>query len=538
MSWDTPNESSRRLLDWAARARANPNFDVGEREYRQAIARAAQEILDPDRAESLAARVEPLRDLMVRRRAPQIILARHMGHLTKWAAEDEQSLARALEVFKQAELPPEDRVGLFAEHLRARESVGEDHDSVSLVLGSLFMFATAPGSIPVLRLSVAHGLAGLFGEPAPAGPIREQFAHHLGFARRLHEAFVGAGIPVRDLIDTEALMLVLWEDREFWLSDDDGRRPRKRAPEHYLTACAIYRDEAPYLAEWIEFHRLVGFERFYLYDNRSEDKHLEVLAPYIDEGIVVVHDWNVPYVPGQTDAYEHAVATYGDEARWIACFDIDEFIFSPTYRPVSEVLTEYEQWPGVVVNAPRFGPSGHRAKPDGLVIESYLTHLRIGSDRTVKSIVDPAAVESARGSHLFNYHRRSAVDENGYPVHQHATKAPSFERLRINHYFWKSEEELLWKANHRTAEQEWKRIPERRHVLSPSDRRQMGLSFEELTALEAERGVRDETILPYVEPVREALAAGARARAKIRSDSRAVNTSTPRKEGAAREETD
>jgi hypothetical protein len=536
MSGDTPNDSRRRMLDWAARARANPNFDVGEREYRQAIARLVQEILDPDRDESLAQRVESLRDLMVPRRVPQIILARHMGHLMQWAAEDEQSLARALEVFNQAEVPPEDRVGLFAEHLRGRESVGEDYEPVSLVLGSLFTFATAPGETPMLRLSAAHGLAGLLGEPPPAGSIREQYAHHLGFARRLHEAFVGAGIPVRDLIDTEALMLVLWEDREFWLTDDDGRRPRKRAPEHYLTACAIYRDEGPYLAEWIEFHRLVGFERFYLYDNRSEDNHREVLAPYIDEGIVVLHDWNVPYVPGQTDAYEHAVATYCDEARWIACFDIDEFLFSPTYRPVSEVLADYEQWPGVVVNAPRFGPSGHRTKPDGLVIESYLTHLRIGSDRTVKSIVDPAAVESARGSHLFNFRRRSAVDENGFPVHHLATKAPSFERLRINHYFWKSEQELLWKANHRTAEQEWKQIPEKRHVLSPSDRRQMGLSFEELTALEAERGVRDETILSYAEALRESLRQ--RKRAKIGSSTRAGDTSSPRKEGAAFEEQD
>jgi hypothetical protein len=26
----------------------------------------------------------------------------------------------------------------------------------------------------------------------------------------------------------------------------------------YLSICAIFKDEAPYLPEWIEFHRLVG----------------------------------------------------------------------------------------------------------------------------------------------------------------------------------------------------------------------------------------------------------------------------------------
>ena len=49
----------------------------------------------------------------------------------------------------------------------------------------------------------------------------------------------------------------------------------------YLAACTIYRDDAAYLAEWIEFHRLMGVERFFLYDNGSTDDHREVLAPYL-----------------------------------------------------------------------------------------------------------------------------------------------------------------------------------------------------------------------------------------------------------------
>ena len=102
-----------------------------------------------------------------------------------------------------------------------------------------------------------------------------------------------------------------------------------------------------------------------------------------------------------------------------------------------------------------------------------------------------------RSAHLFNFLRRSAVDENGYPVHHNRTKAPSFERLRINHYYWKSEEEFLWKASHRT-------LPELGPG-SPSVRRQNALSFEEISALEAERGVRDEAILHYAKPVRAAL---------------------------------
>jgi hypothetical protein len=32
----------------------------------------------------------------------------------------------------------------------------------------------------------------------------------------------------------------------------------------YLAVCAIYRNEAEFLGEWLEFHRLAGVQRFFL----------------------------------------------------------------------------------------------------------------------------------------------------------------------------------------------------------------------------------------------------------------------------------
>src|SRR5438309_11534779 len=132
----------------------------------------------------------------------------------------------------------------------------------------------------------------------------------------------------------------------------------------YLSLCAIYWNEAFYLREWIEFHRLVGVERFFLYDNESTDDHLEVLGPYIEDGMVVLHQW--PMRPGQLPAYNHCLAKHGDESRWIAFLDLDEFLFSPTLRPLPELLAEYEQHPAVVVNWMMFGTSGHLTRPPGL----------------------------------------------------------------------------------------------------------------------------------------------------------------------------
>src|SRR5215212_567322 len=158
----------------------------------------------------------------------------------------------------------------------------------------------------------------------------------------------------------------------------------------YLSICASYRWEGPFLREWVAFHKLVGVERFFLYDNDSDDEHREALAPYVDEGTVDVLHWP-EYPMGQVKAYAHCLEAHAGDARWIAFVDVDEFLFSPAGRPVPEVLRRYERWPGVGVNRVLFGASGHETRPPGLVVENYVRRLEIpGLTSSVKSIVDPA----------------------------------------------------------------------------------------------------------------------------------------------------
>ena len=49
---------------------------------------------------------------------------------------------------------------------------------------------------------------------------------------------------------------------------------------------AIVKNEAPYIAEWIDYHKKIGIEKFYIYNNDSTDNLVEVLRKYIDEGSV------------------------------------------------------------------------------------------------------------------------------------------------------------------------------------------------------------------------------------------------------------
>jgi hypothetical protein len=219
----------------------------------------------------------------------------------------------------------------------------------------------------------------------------------------------------------------------------------------------MYRNHALYLREWIEFHRLVGVERFFLYDNGSEDEHLDALRPYTEEGVAVVHDWPLPFVgvrgrPGALMlGFDHCLEEHRGDSRWIGFVDIDEFLFSPTGTPLSELLPRYESVPGVLAGRAEFGTSGHVTRPEGLLIENYLQRVvRSPDDRVYhKSIVDPGRTSWCLGPHDFAYEGGAAVDERGNPVDDRGVT--SCELLRVNHYGLSEEETSRKRATWRKA---------------------------------------------------------------------------------------
>jgi hypothetical protein len=225
-------------------------------------------------------------------------------------------------------------------------------------------------------------------------------------------------------------------------------------PPVELAVCAIFRDEAPYLAEWIAFHRLVGVERFYLYDNRSTDDWRAALAPELAEGVAEVIDW--PHDRGQLSAYADCLDRHRTDTRWIAFIDIDEFLFSPTGRSLPDVLRAFRSWPGVAVCSRYFGFGGQDEPPDGLVTESYLMRAADAFEPNtwVKSIVFPRVTKGpADIPHHFLYrYSRSAAGEDGAPVVGADRIPPTADLLRINHYYTRSRAEY---ANKLVAPSGW-----------------------------------------------------------------------------------
>lgn len=149
-------------------------------------------------------------------------------------------------------------------------------------------------------------------------------------------------------------------------------RPAKsgEAKLYGVSACAIFRNEAPYLREWIEMNRIAGIEHFYLYNNFSDDNYLEVLRPYIDGGVVTLTEW--PVEMGQLPSFEHFWKHFRSQTQWVTFIDLDEF-YCPYYvGTLSEWLAGFKNQPSVVVYWKMFGSSGHlEHDPERPVTEQY-----------------------------------------------------------------------------------------------------------------------------------------------------------------------
>ena len=176
-------------------------------------------------------------------------------------------------------------------------------------------------------------------------------------------------------------------------------KPRRRAAplppikpnfgkKNEVAIAAIFRDELNYLREWIEFHLMVGVDRFVLYDNGSEDNSREILDPYIAGGIVTLLPWAGFSQDPQILAYAHA--TRNCPVRWLAFLDVDEFLFSEASFSIKPVLEKFEDYAALIVPRFEFGPSGHKEEPEGLVIENFTTgSSRSATGMKVKTILNP-----------------------------------------------------------------------------------------------------------------------------------------------------
>lgn len=223
----------------------------------------------------------------------------------------------------------------------------------------------------------------------------------------------------------------------------------KETYKYDLAVCAIFQNEAKYLKEWIEFHKLVGVKHFYLYNNLSTDNYQKVLAPYVESGEVELLDWEyAPKIDGpnwntiQISAYMHAIQSSKKVVKWLAILDTDEFLFPVGIDDLPTFLLDYEEVAALCVNWQMYGTSGVKKILSGhLLIEDliYKAPTEYEENIHVKSIVRPKFVWKISDPHCCSFlpgHYQVNADMEPFDGPYCPVKV---DKIRINHYWTRDE---------------------------------------------------------------------------------------------------
>ena len=259
--------------------------------------------------------------------------------------------------------------------------------------------------------------------------------------------------------------------------------PPTQLPGRHLTFCTMIKNEARYIREWVEFHSLLGVDRFIIFDNDSTDSpHLRLNESVADVKIVKwpparwVDEANphkkeceayathtrldqFAYAACQRAAFHVCVQNESFRSRWVAAVDIDEF-FLPKYdenglHSLPDALARYEHLDGFFPNAFTYGTNGFQ-NPIGeneLIIETHL--LRAGMDEWggMKEFVNPSQIIT-----YGSVHRATHKDHMQDTFHFLRFIPKQHSMIRFNHYGFRSVEEVRHKGVKNMNEYIWPNI--------------------------------------------------------------------------------
>lgn len=240
------------------------------------------------------------------------------------------------------------------------------------------------------------------------------------------------------------------------------------ASRAFLAVCAIVRNEAEYIDEWLTYHRAIGVERFFIYNNNSTDRTSEIIENSECFGSVRLMHW--PPIPGQLAAYSHTLDSFRNKAEWCAFIDCDEFLCPQSDLSVAQVLAGLDDsCGGLYAHWLMFGSSGQVNRRPGRVTGRFVRrgYNDFGPNCFGKTIIRMRHATGVLNPHIVQCKGRMLndsgveIDQARYGHHS----APSHRLLALNHYFTKSLEEWhrrrsLGKADKQAGDPEFIRSEE------------------------------------------------------------------------------
>ncbi|XP_065860938.1 glycosyltransferase family 92 protein RCOM_0530710 [Euphorbia lathyris] len=179
-----------------------------------------------------------------------------------------------------------------------------------------------------------------------------------------------------------------------------SNQQRGNSGKYELCACTMLWNQASFMREWILYHAWLGVERWFIYDNNSDDGIQQVIDELNSENYNVTrHAW--PWIKAQEAGFSHCALRARSECKWLGFFDVDEFFYLPRSQrqdigrnSLQTLVANYTDSPTyaeIRTTCHSFGPSGLTTAPSQGVTVGY--SCRLQAPERHKSIVRPERLD-------------------------------------------------------------------------------------------------------------------------------------------------
>lgn len=248
-----------------------------------------------------------------------------------------------------------------------------------------------------------------------------------------------------------------YSDRRWWLDlqqperkecmdlitvDDVVSKLKIETTTNKVALVCIAKNEDNYIDEWIDYHKKIGFDDIFVYQN---DWYYDIKSNNVK---VIKYDGQ----NRQLYAYNDFIENYHDKYEWAAFFDCDEFLVLKKHESIKKFLDDYSNFDSVVINWVLFGDNGlEKINQNNFSVLERFTKRQNKVNPHVKSIVKlKKGVMFVHNPHVVD--GISWVDAN-YNIGSGAINPSGNDDIaQLSHYFCKTKEEFDLKSNRGRAD--------------------------------------------------------------------------------------
>jgi hypothetical protein len=200
----------------------------------------------------------------------------------------------------------------------------------------------------------------------------------------------------------------------------------------------IAKNEDNYIQEWVEYHKKLGFDTIFIYQN-------DWVCNLEDNSIVKIE---LNGECKQTVAYNNFIKEYHNQYEWAAFFDVDEFLVLKKHNNIKDFLSDYSSFNSIGVNWVVFGNNGLTEVNGEYSLLKRFTKRQKDINPHVKNIVKllPNVVMDVHNP-LGTWYDTQGNQHQGSFNHD-----GNIDIVQLNHYFCKTKEEYQLKIERGRAD--------------------------------------------------------------------------------------